>query len=243
MNYIKQTEDAFIKYEVSFDEQELRALKLKIVYACGEIKHFSYESARCKHNLSSYYLKNFSEDFVRVQEYNDFYSSPEDIYRYTYDLYNDTPLSRLIEQLLGGDTSVIALLENPQVAENESSPQANLCAKEEELRTKINELLTTNTTDISTWQLEKLKNQLDEFQTNHKLNQDRKSDSSYYEAVLGLITMEEISRIDSQKVQKANALLLEAEQLISEVKPFFEDTNKNQITTTRYQKVISKIFN
>lgn len=243
MYYIKQTEDAFIKYEVSFDEQELRALKHKIVYACGEIKHFSYESARCKHNLSSYYLKNFSEDFVRVQEYNDFYSSPEDIYRYTYDLYNDTPLSRLIEQLLRGDTSVISQLENQEGVNQGNLAEASLQEKESDLRTKISEIFTTSTTEISTWELEKLKRQLDEFQINHKLNENRESESSYYQQVLDLITMKEVSRIDSEKIEKANSLLMEVEKLISEVKPFFEDTKKEQITTTGYQKVMSKIFN
>ena len=55
--------------------------------------------------------------------------------------------------------------------------------------------------------------------------------------------MEEIRRIDSEKIEKANTLLMEAEKLIGEVRPFFEDTAKDQITVTGYQKVISKIFN
>lgn len=243
MYYIKQIKNALIKYEVTFDEKELHALKYKIIYDCGEIKHFSYENTRCNHNPMSWHMKNFSEDFVRVQEYNDFYSSPEKVYHYSYDLYEDTPLTKLIDRLLGGDTSVIALLENQQPIENENTPEANLHAREEELRAKISELLTVSTTNISTWELENLKNQLDEFQINYKLNENRKSDSSYYQQVLELITMEEIRRIDSEKIEKANILLMEAEKLIGEVRPFFEDTAKDQITVTGYQKVISKIFN
>lgn len=243
MYYIKQIEDAFIKYEVKFDDNELRTIKYKIIYNCGEVKHFSYEDSRCRHNPMSWHIKNFSQDFVRVQEYNDFYSSPEDIYRYSYDLYEDTPLSKLVDRLRNGDTSVIGLLESRQEIEHEFSPTDNLRVKEEELRTKISEVLTVNTTDINTWELEKLKKQLDEFQINHKLNENRESESSYYQQVLDLITMEEVCRIDNENIEKANSLLMEAEKLIGGVKPFFENSKKEQIAPTGYQKVISKIFN
>lgn len=235
MIYITSDGNEIIKYEITIDEKKLNNLKYKIIGECGHITRYLYEDTRCQHCEFSYtYVRNFSKDFVRGREYNDFYSFPEDVFRYQYDLYEDTPLTLLINRLLEGDSSVISLLEHP---EKENLLPGDSSQLPEEFKNLLNQEIDT----ISPWKLQQLSKKLEEYQTNQKLNQDRKSDIEYYPEVLKCITKTEVLRMRQDALQQIYSLLDTVDSLIQEVKPFFEDAKETQMALPGYQKVLKVI--
>lgn len=106
----------------------------------------------------------------------------------------------------------------------------------------MGKILSLDTREINTYQLEKIKNEIEEYQTNEKLNRDRKLDLEYYEQVLSCIDMKEVNRMRIDPLIKVNELMKQTRDLINEMKPFFEETNEKNIWTAGYQKVIQKIY-
>ncbi len=85
-------------------------------------------------------------------------------------------------------------------------------------------VLNTDISEIDTWKLEKLKNELKEYQLNKKLNENQKSNFEYYLKVLSYIKFNEVSRCKIEQITKINKLVKQIEQ-------FFEGTVKILVTT------------
>lgn len=84
-------------------------------------------------------------------------------------------------------------------------------------------VLNTDISEIDTWKLEKLKNELKEYQLNKKLNENQKSNFEYYLKVLSYIKFNEVSRCKIEQIAKINKLVKQIEQ-------FFEGTVKILVT-------------
>ena len=100
MYYIKVEENELVKYEITLEENKLKAIKLVILYNCGMIEHHDYEATNCKHEEYDEHIANFSSNFSKTidRDYSDV-----TYYRYTYDYYLSTPLTNLIDELLKGN--------------------------------------------------------------------------------------------------------------------------------------------
>lgn len=84
-------------------------------------------------------------------------------------------------------------------------------------------VLNTDISEIDTWKLKKLKNELKEYQLNKKLNENQKSNFEYYLKVLSYIKFNEVSRCKIEQIAKINKLVKQIEQ-------FFEGTVKILVT-------------
>lgn len=233
MYYIERQNDELVKYEVVIDQKELEKIKYKVIRNCGKINHRVHISDYgLPRELSRDHIANYSYEKIGVQEY---FEETRDVYQYEYDEYSDTTLVTLIDRLLDGDMSAIAEIKNPK---NEERKPDN----GDELQKKLEKVLSLDTKEISTYQLEKIKNEIVEYQTNEKLNRDRKSDLEYYEPVLSCIDMKEVNRMRIDSLIKVDELMNQTRDLINEMKPFFEETNEKNIWADEYQKVIQKIY-
>lgn len=236
MYYIEQQNDELIKYEVVIDKKKLEKIEYEVIGNCGEIKHYCYKSDRCKHDHYDYYhIRNYHETFIKRRDLNDFYGTIVEIYEYEYDEYSDTTLVTLIDRLLRGDMSAILEIKNPKIEEKKVDNGS-------ELQKKLENILSLDIKDISTWKLEQVKKGLEEYQTNEKLNRDRKSDLEYYAQVLSCIDMKEVNRMKMDDMVRIDELMKQGEELLNQMKPFFEETTRPNICTNQYQRVIQKIY-
>lgn len=232
MYYIEQQNNELIKYEVVIDQKELEKIKYIVIRNCGEIKHQCYQSDYAPRDLSFDHIGNYSYKKVGTKEY---FEETRDVYLYEYDEYSDTTLVTLIDRLLKGDMSAILEIKNPKIKEKKVDNGG-------ELQKKLENILSLDMKDISTWKLEQVKKELEEYQTNEKLNRDRKSDLEYYSKVLACIDMKEISRRTLDDLIEIEKLMNQVNSLLQQVKPFFEETDKQNVCTNQYQKIIQKIY-
>lgn len=113
MIYLKKEKDKILKYDVNFDEGELEKLRIEIINNCSIITHQEYDATKeptdCHNHLK---IRNYQKREVRLIEYNDFYSSPEMLYHFSYDEYHFPLLAVLLEDLISGQNeSVYKILE------------------------------------------------------------------------------------------------------------------------------------
>lgn len=131
--------------------------------------------------------------------------------------------------------SAILEIKNPKIEEKKVDNGS-------ELQKKLENILSLDIKDISTWKLEQVKKGLEEYQTNEKLNRDRKSDLEYYAQVLSCIDMKEVNRMKMDDMVRIDELMKQGEELLNQMKPFFGETTRQNICTNQYQRVIQKIY-
>lgn len=233
MYYIEQQNDEIVKYEVEIDREKLEKIKYEVIKNCGEIKHYCYRDVGCHHNQSAIF--DYHQKWIGKSELNDFYNSEVDIYEYEYNQYLNTTLVILINRLLRDDMSAILEIKNPKENKKKSD-------NEQQLQKKIGKILSLDMKDIDILQLEKMKKELEEYQTIEKLNRDRKSDLEYYPQVLSCIMMKEVSKIMLDDLIQIEELMDQVNDLLKQVRPFFEKTDKENICTNQCQKVIQKLY-
>lgn len=233
MYYIEQENDELVKYEVIINKEELDNIKYEVIQNCGEITHHCFKSDYAPRDLDFYHIFNYSYTYVGQKEY---FEETRDVYQYEYDEHSDTRLVTLIDQLLEGDLSILPELKNPGKQEEKTDTIG------EEIKKKLEQLLLLDTKEISTWQLEKVKKELEKYQTNEKLNRDRLSDLGYYPQVLACIDMKEVSRKTLDELIKIEELMNQVNFLLQQIKPFFQEIDKQNVCTNQYKKVISKIY-
>lgn len=238
MYYIEQVEDEYVKYEIYFNEIDLKILRDRIIENCGEIIHRCYFGTVDNYKVVNKYdiahIKRYKEKYVR-------YSSKHgSIYVYSYDQYLDTRLSELIDLLLAGDSSVIFEIKNPIVKK---------MRKTEKLRNpekRLNRLLTKEKiSEKEACKLKELKQELKDYKNYQKLNKNRETDLKYYPLVLASINMKEVGRISADKVmnfqnlkQQANSLMEKENGIVEELSPFFIGTNQEDILSLGLKKVL-----
>lgn len=229
MYYIEQENDEYVKYEVSLDEEKLKDLKYKIVRDCGEIIPYCYEATNCSVNPYDWvHISNYSDKFIRWYKPNDFCSSNEKIYEYSYEEYKDTKLCLLIDSLLKGDISAISEIKNPKLERKKASIKKP--------KKDLSKLLSLPANKIDTKEIEKLKKELEIYQNYLKLNKNRKSEREYYPLVLACIHMVEVERISITKVVEWQTLVQQANNTLEELKPFFTGTNQKDILSLELKK-------
>lgn len=230
MYYIEQIDDEYVKYEVSLDEEKLKELRDEIIRNCGEIIHYCYLSPSrlesiVRQNNELKYIENFRTKYVR-------YSNKHgEIYVYSYDAYDNTRLSELIDSLLGGDSSVISEIKNPVFKRMRKTLKLRNPKK------RLNVLLSKEElSEKEMCKLEELKQKLKFYNKYQKLNKERKSDIEYYPLVLTCINMIEIERISVAKIIEWQTLVQQTNNTLEELKPFFIGTNQEDILSLGLKK-------
>lgn len=197
------------------------------------MKHRCYKSDYGPGNISFDHIGNYSYEKVGTQDY---FEETRNVYQYEYDEYSDTLLVTLIDRLLKGDMSAISEIKDPKEEKKKEYDQGK------ELQKRLEKLISLDAKDINTWQLEKVKKELEAYQIDERLNRDRESDLKYYSQVLSCIEMKEVRRMKLDHIIKTDELMRQADSLLAQTHIFFEGNDPQNISVTQYQNVIQKIY-
>ncbi len=229
MYYIEYIGEEFVKYEVSLEEKKLEELRDKIIRNCGEIVPHCYQGTKSQVNpYDLVHISNYNEKFIRWYQPNDFYSSAEKIYEFSYEEYKDTKLSLLIDSLLKGDVSAITEIKNLKLERRKVSLKNP--------KKDLSKLLSLPADKIDTKKMEKLKKELENYQYYRELNKNQKSEREYSPLVFACINMTEIERYSISKVMEYQTLMQHANNILEELKLFFIGTNHEDILTHDLKK-------
>ena len=193
--YVKE-KDNIVKYEVLFDKEELERLKYEVIEKCSIIEHMDYEdtSSPKMYGILDYLkYRNYSEKKIGVIEYNDFYSMPETLYRFTYDKYHFPYLIELIDKIISGDVKILEDIFNINI-KKELIP---LDKRIEEVNNKINK-----TNNNSTYKKIELLKELSDLLKQKELNKNQENLDKYYNKVRNLITFKKVDTLDYSLLEK-----------------------------------------
>ena len=192
MLYFKKEEDGVHKYEVSFDKNEVSLLLEEVKSKCSTIKHFEYDEVQLPGLLERIYsqkqnddgeIRFFNKKIVGYREYNDFYSSVEDVYHYSYYEYTYSPLVSIINGLLNDSSIVIDKIFNP-----ENIHRFNFDHEIDNINNEINKIPNNKIKE----KMDKL-NELSDLLKFANLNSKQKDEDEYYIRLQGLIKFELVS--------------------------------------------------
>lgn len=116
MHYYKEDDKTIYKYHVYFDREKVTKLLDEVIERCSIISYQEVEATKVFNpntDIKNARIKNLTTEKIRQIDYNDFYSLPEDLYRFTFYKYEYTRLANLIIALLNNDASVIDEIFNP----------------------------------------------------------------------------------------------------------------------------------
>lgn len=199
MYYYKKKGKDIVKYEIEIDIEKLNKLRFEIINNCSHIEHIKNSvTDRMKPDIFDYeHIRNYSEKYIGVIEYNDFYSMPEDAYEVEYDYYNHPQLVKYIDTLLKGDTNSIEQIK--KVKDENLDKEQELLNEQQNI---INELNDINNLDKSKQirLLNKNQEKLLEYYKEQELNKNQVPSSKYKNKVLSCITLKEVEIIPYKTV-------------------------------------------
>ena len=181
MYYFKENEDKIEKYLITFDKEEVKRLRDRMVIDCGFNEHNEYTSDY-RPTFDKKMIKNFSCTFVGKKEYIE---ETRDVYAYVYDLYKEPELVTLINKLLSGNKIVIKKILNYTVNKQESIDVKIKKANEELALIDVNDIV----------KKERKLSELNSLVKTKELNKNQKSIEPYYKELLGLIKCELVDSI------------------------------------------------
>ena len=193
--FVKDKKD-IIKYEILFDKEKLEKLKFEIIEKSSIIEHMDYEDTNFPkmYGLLDYLkYRNYSEIKVGVREYNDFYSMPETLYRFTYDKYHFPYLIELVDKILSGDVKALEDIFNINI-KKELVP---LDKRIEEVNIKINQ-----TDNDSTYKKIELLKELSDLIKQKELNKNQVNVDKYYLKVRKLFNFKKIDVLSCRELQR-----------------------------------------
>lgn len=191
-----KTKDEILKYEVVFDKDVLSKLKYEIIDKCSLITHFDYKDTNLPkmYGIDDYLkYRNYSEIKVGIREYNDFYSTPEDLYRIIYDKYTFPYLIELINKLLDNDINVLKEIYNINYKKEILSIDEKI-----ERQKKLIEDLDNSKVDKKIEELEKMKVLIKQ----KDLNKNQVNVNKYYSKVKRIISFYLVDRISYREVKR-----------------------------------------
>lgn len=189
MFYFKKGDGVIEKYQVSFQKQLIIYLLEEIKFNCSRIVHVEYDEIYQKnvaqemigkHDLTNnYYLKNIQMKKIGEREYNDFYSLPEDLYHYSYNIYYFPPIVKVINNLLNDNPSAIEKIFNPIIQDNFNY--------DEKINNLSKQIDNTSNMDFNKKYdlLKKLKDLINE----KELNSKQVNEKEYYDKLKSLIKL------------------------------------------------------
>lgn len=189
MHYYKEDDKTIYKYDVYFDRKKVTKLLDEVIERCSIISYQEVEATKVFNpntDIKNARIKNLTTEKIRQIDYNDFYSLPEDLYRFTFYKYEYTRLANLIIALLNGDASVIDEIFNPVSISNPNfDEKLSILYKQLSLEENHN-----------TKSLEKIYKEIKMINELKNQNINQVSDSSYYIRLQNMIHINLESTLD-----------------------------------------------
>lgn len=196
MNIFIRNKDKILKYEVVINKEILSKLKYEIIEKCSFISHLDYKDTILPkmYNIDDYLkYRNYSAVKIGIREYNDFYSTPEDLYRIRYDKYQFPYLVEIVNKLLEDDIDV---LKEIYIINNRKEIMSidEKINKQKKIIEDINDLETNKKIK----ELENLKELLEQ----KELNKNQLNVQKYYNKVKKLISFIFVDSISLEEVKR-----------------------------------------
>jgi hypothetical protein len=192
MEYLRREDNYMVKYEITYDEEELDSLAKTILYKCGKRVHHSYASDYP--NAGKYY-ENLEMTPIGEQEY---WEETRTVYQVEYDEIKVPRLTELIHSLINYDQTDIIdfLFDDERVKDEEPDDGLTRIAK-------LNESLITLVThkgftdyDKAIDILNTIKEIDQQIKKNNDINACRIDENDYIPDIKKLIHIKEIGRMD-----------------------------------------------
>ena len=218
MYYYKKEGKNIIKYDVIIDKEKLTKLRYEIIERCSHIKHVKDIETRGMVSFRTNktildHIRNYSEKYVGIREYNDFYSIPEDEYLVEYDYYKHPHLIQLIDDLLNGNTNSIEKI--TKYKEEIEDHEKDILEEQQEILKKLNSMTEINKQkqiDL----LNKNQEKLLEYCKEKELNKNQVSSNEYKNRVLSCITLNQKEIISYKMVLKVMKFLIDSNNKTTE---------------------------
>lgn len=210
MYYYKKEGKNIIKYEVIIDKEKLTKLRYEIIQKCSHIKHIKDIETRGMVSFRTNktildHVRNYSEKYVGIREYNDFYSMPEDEYLVEYDYYTHPPLIQLIDDLLNGNTNSIEKIK--KYKEKIQDKEKNILEEQQEI---IKKLSKEENRKQNIRLLNENQEKLLEYYKEKELNKNQVSAEGYKNKVLDCIKIQEKEQISYKLVLEVMKFLIDS---------------------------------
>ena len=218
MYYYKKEGKNIIKYEVIIDKEKLTKLRYEIIQKCSHIKHIKDIETRgmgsCRTNKTIFdHVRNYSEKYVGIREYNDFYSMPEDEYLVEYDYYTHPPLIQLIDDLLNENTNSIEKIK--KYKEEIEDKEKDILEEQQEILKKLNSMTEINK-EKQIHLLNENQDKLLEHYKEKELNKNQVSSNKYKTKVLSCITLNQKETISYKNVLEVIKFLIDSNDKTTE---------------------------
>lgn len=202
MYYYTKREEKIEKYEITFDEEQLKKLQKEIIKNCSEIVHIKEESDYSPRFTTKEYnkglIKNLNSKNIGTKEY---FEETRTMYLYTYDRYIPPKLVELIDKLLDDDVTVLGEIFNY----NES--KTNEILKIEKKINKVSHKL-DKIDNLDTKGKKKKLIELEELlEEKKKMEKESKLIIEYYNELISLIECNLIDSISIKAIQKVEEFL------------------------------------
>jgi len=186
MIYFEKQEDGTItKWDITFDEDDLKEIREEVINNCSKITHFDKVDRLISiPEIDGVIIKNY---FAEKVDYDTRF-----LYHITYDEYKYPRLVTLIDSLLSGDLTVINEIETP--VETREYEYVNMI---ESLDTEIDSIDNYDV-DRKIRKLEQLKKVISESESNKKENPL----SKYYEITGSVINMYFVDYLESSEIER-----------------------------------------
>lgn len=192
MYYYVKNNDKIEKYEVQFDKEKLKKLRIEIINNCSEITHKEYDDTREPNYFDYLKIRNYKRKEIGKVEGRD-YQPDKTLYHLSYDEYIFPYLVTLIDRLLADDIEALNEIFN-QVTKKETLPI------ELRIQTLSNEIdkISNLDTKKKIKELEKLQKLIE----TQKLNSNQLPVTIYYPKVQQLINLIYINSMKIEDIER-----------------------------------------
>lgn len=197
MYYYVENNDKIEKYEIEFDKEKLKKLKIEIINKCSEITHKEYNNTIEPNYFDYLKIRNYQSKQIGTVEGRD-YAPDKTLYHISYDEYIFPYLVTLIDRLLKNDIEALNEIFNPSIEKEKISFTQRI----ENLSKEIDEINNFDTNKKIT-KLQELQKLIE----TQKLNSSQLPVSLYYTKVQELITFKYINSMKITEIEKTESFL------------------------------------
>ena len=192
MEYLRREDNDMVKYEITYDKDELDILARTILYKCGKRIHHSYES---DYPSATKYYENWNLKPVGEIEY---WEETRTVYQVDYDEIKEPRLFTLINSLIKYQQTFLIdfLFNDERVKDEEDDDGLSRIAKLNEELIKLVSHEGFNDYDKAIDILSTIKEIDEQIKINNNINSCRLDENDYIPDIKKHIRIQEIARMD-----------------------------------------------
>ena len=187
MNYYTIEKNFIVQYDVQLDTEILERLKWEIIEKCSYITHVQEKVFDCPFDPE--HIRNYHKKQLGYVDENDFFNTSRMLYQVEYDYYEHPTLVQWINEVQGGKTSSIRLIQDFQ--EGKVNDYWDSFNELEDMIKRVQENNLPVLSAIST----KCNEIIDTYTKNQELNKNQVSAYQYKQKVLDCIHLNKINQI------------------------------------------------